>query len=417
MTTPSKMARVEQKAANMLPILAVGEISPEVLLAWEMGCRQFLMHKNVPDTEMVRKVAWGMRDPMIQTWYLDNHNRFNKLSFAEYMKEVRSYWLPSNWDFTVRRKMWSSMQGQRPFNEWAFEIQSLNNLLQDTPSHLTDTDLRRHLEARMHSDLVDKYYAEKIIETDLRKWIEMVGLLDDQRLLDIERFKELHEAVWRAERRKITTSKKSASSARSKPKAGRNMSTTSISSSSRPFTRLPRLTDDERQLLRDNEGCFKCREPFVQHSSNNCPEGFPNGATYTPLTAASISAKKSPMPSAVLGYESDSSEEYVAPFTTLHLTWDCPVDSPVISSSVVVSALIDRGPPTVLIDEAKLSNLASATARYPSLSHVQLHCPVTRNGFSPSCITLNLYTHLALYAQFTAPNLCTFLLSGIGFCM
>ncbi|KAG1760618.1 hypothetical protein EDD22DRAFT_900292 [Suillus occidentalis] len=350
MATPSKMAR--------LPILTVGEISPEVLLAWEMGCRQFLMHKNVPETEMVRK-----------TWYLDDHD--------QYMKEVRSYWLPSNWDIT------------KPFNEWAFEMLSKNNLLQDTPSHLTDTNLRYYLEARMHPDLADKYFAERITETDLCKWIEKVGLLDDKRLYDIERYKELLEAVWRAERRKITTSKKPASSACSNPKAGRNMSTTSISSSSRPFTRLPRLTDDERQLLRDNEGCFKCREPFVQHSSNNCPEGFPDGATYTPLTAASISAKKSPMPSAVLGYESDSSEEYVAPFMTPHLTWDCPVDSPVVSSSVVVSALIDRGSPTVPIDEAKLSNLASATARYPSLSHVQLHCPLTRNGFSSSCITLN----------------------------
>jgi hypothetical protein len=189
------------------------------------------------------------------------------------------------------------------------------------------------------------------------------------------------------------------------------MSTTSISSSSRHFTRLPPLTDDERQLLRDNEGCFKCREPFVQHSSNNCPNGFPDGATYKPLTAASIAAKKTrknsstvavEMLSAVLGDESDSSEECVAPFTTPHLTWDCPVDSPVVSSSVIVSVLIDHGSPAVLIDEAKLSlsNLASAAARYPGLLNVQLHYLVTRDGFPPSCITLNLCTHLALYAQF-----------------
>ncbi|KAG2746332.1 hypothetical protein P692DRAFT_20820289 [Suillus brevipes Sb2] len=288
MTTPSKMARVEQKAANKLPILTVGEISPEVLLAWEIGCRRFCIHKGVPDTEMVSKVAWGMRDPIIQTWYHNDYDRFNKLSFAEYINEVRSYWLPTDWVVTVRQKMWSSMQGQKPFNEWAFEILSKNNLLQGTPSHLTDTNLRYHLEARMHPDLAYKYHAEKTTETDLRKWIKKVGLLDDKRLCDIERYKEAIETALRAERRKITTSKKSASSARSNPKAGRNMSTTSISSSSRPFIRLPPLTDNERQLLRDNEGCFKCREPFVQHSSNNCPNGFPDGATYKPFTAAGV---------------------------------------------------------------------------------------------------------------------------------
>jgi hypothetical protein len=232
------------------------------------------------------------------------------------------------------------MQGLKPFNEWAFEILSKNIFIQDTPSHLTDTNLRYHLEARMHPDLADEYYAEKITETDLRKWIEKVGLLDDKRLYDIAKYKEAVEAVLRAERRKITTSEKPTSSARSNAKAGQKMSTTSISSCSRPFICLPLLTDDDRQLLHDNEGCFKCCDPFVQHLLNNCPKGFPDGATYKPLTAAFIATKKTKkgpstvaaieiggvytvaveMLSAVLGDGSDSSEECMALFTTPHLT-------------------------------------------------------------------------------------------------
>jgi hypothetical protein len=84
------MAHVEQKAANKPPFLTMGEISPEVLHAWEMGCHRFFMHKGVSNTEMVRKVAWGMQDPIIQSWYLNDHDCFNKLSFAEYISEVCS---------------------------------------------------------------------------------------------------------------------------------------------------------------------------------------------------------------------------------------------------------------------------------------------------------------------------------------
>lgn len=237
MSAPSKLARVEQQAANKPPSLTAGEISPEVFRAWEMGCRQFFMHKEIPEGEMVKKVAWGMQEPIIQDWYLNDQDRFNKLSFADYIKEVRAYWLPADWADSVRQKMLLSTQGQKPFNEWAVEVQSKNTLLRDSTSHLNDTNLKYHLESHMHPDLAAEYCTEQITETDLRKWIEKVRLLDEKRLRHLAKHKEAAEAAWRAKRGETTTDRRLASSSHFNSKAGQTTSSSTSSNRSPVYHR------------------------------------------------------------------------------------------------------------------------------------------------------------------------------------
>lgn len=111
------------------PFLTAGQLTPEALKAWEMSCNQFFLHKDTKDEDKVKKVAWGMQDPLIQDWYLTDQERLEKLTFKEYINEVRSYFLPRGWSDILRRKMLASTQGQRPFSEWAVEV-----LSQNTPS-------------------------------------------------------------------------------------------------------------------------------------------------------------------------------------------------------------------------------------------------------------------------------------------
>jgi hypothetical protein len=163
----SKVARADQASVSKPPFLTPGEVTPEVLRAWEMGCTQFFRHKDVPEDEMVGKVAWGMQDPHIQDWYLTNQDEIDLLAFKEYMAEVCKIWLPTGWADTVRRKMLASSQGQHPFSEWAIDIQSQNTLLRGTTSHLTDVHILYHLESHLNADLATDYHAERIIEKNL----------------------------------------------------------------------------------------------------------------------------------------------------------------------------------------------------------------------------------------------------------
>jgi hypothetical protein len=52
--------------------------------------------------------------------------------------------------------------------------------------------------------------------------------------------------------------------------------------------KLPRLTDAERSLLFDNEGCLKCRRFFVKHHAADCPSDFLVTTTYKTLTIEDV---------------------------------------------------------------------------------------------------------------------------------
>ncbi|KZT73450.1 hypothetical protein DAEQUDRAFT_413191 [Daedalea quercina L-15889] len=50
----------------------------------------------------------------------------------------------------------------------------------------------------------------------------------------------------------------------------------------------PPLTEGERRLLRQYEGCFKCRRFFVECRTATCTHGFPEGWKYHTLTIADV---------------------------------------------------------------------------------------------------------------------------------
>jgi hypothetical protein len=65
-----------------------------------------------------------------------------------------------------------------------------------------------------------------------------------------------------------------------------NSAPLNAASSSRAI--LPKLTQVERQLLYDNEGCLKCCQVFTDHMSANCPNNFPDPANYKVLTQSFV---------------------------------------------------------------------------------------------------------------------------------
>ncbi|KAG1785106.1 uncharacterized protein HD556DRAFT_1451069 [Suillus plorans] len=434
MSTNSKFAQVEQSSASKPPFLTAGELTPEVLCTWEMGCTQFFLHKEVKDVEMVKKVAWGMQEPVMQDWYSNNQARLDALTFKDYMAEVCSYWLPSGWADSVRRKMLASMQGQQPFHEWAVNFQGQNTLLRGTLSHLKDDSILYHLEAHMNSDLAADYQAENITETKLCKWIEKVWLLDERCLRYVVQQKDTMEAALRAEHARSAGGKKLTVGTCFNSKAGQM--TNNASSASKPFTCLPSLTEDECQLLCDNDGCFKCREPFAGHGSATCKKGFPNGATYKTLMAVLIVSKRAKkdkgiiaaveaeesdtvavvMPSTVLE-GSDSGEECVAPLQTPHLRWECFVDRPAVFSPLNVSALIDHGSSLVLIGEGLVNKLGLHCRKLPkpilvSLALSQDKSCILLHFVKLSCSSLDQAYKFRTVRAIITPNLCTPLLLG-----
>ena len=316
---------------------AAGDITPEAVRAWEMDCLQFFRQKEVASKDQVGKVAWNLQDPRVQDWYSNECDRLNALTFAEFTKEVRSYWLSSNWTDIVQQKVLSSTQGDKAFHVWAAEVQNQNVLLRGELSHLPEEQLRLHLESHMYPDVLAEYCIAQISEEkDFRKWIEKVRTLDEKRLKDIARQKVAVEEAVRASRM-------------FQPSRSANAKTSKAARARRRVLVPPPLTADERKLLRDNAGCYKCRQFFQNHFSATCTNDFPDPKGYKTLTSADVEAARTKkrakpiaavledelvakhartsieeivkpvavvMPSAVLGDGSESDGECVAPISS-----------------------------------------------------------------------------------------------------
>ena len=379
MSPSSHVGRCEQTTANKPPLLTAGDITPEALRAWEMGCLQFFRQKGLAEEEQVGKVAWNLQDLRVQDWYSHDCERLNAMTFTDFMKEVRSYWLPSDWADSICQKMLSSTQGDKAFHVWAAEVQSQNVLLWGSPSYLPDDNLRFHLESHMHKDLLAEYRAGKVdAEQDLRQWIVAVRKLDEKRLDDLTQQKAVVAEAIRASRSFPASRSTSAG-------------TTKASLDDKARSHVPRLTTEERKLLQDNAGCFKCRQFFQSHTLSTCTNDFPDAKGYKTLTAADVEATRIKkrakpiaaviedepivkrarasveeivepiavvMPSAALGNGSESGDECVAPFSVPHFRWRCLLDGPNTEFSIPVDALIDNGSHLVLIDDALVKKLS-----------------------------------------------------------
>ena len=240
---PSKNAIVEQPDGTKPPVLTAGIITPETARAWERACRQFFLQKNVPEGDQVKRVAWGMHDPRLQDWYLTEQEEIDKLSFAEYMSQLREKWLEADWQSKVRNRLLGTPQGVRNFYEWAIELQSVNALLRDDPSHLSLQQLRYQIEATMNDDLQADCLHENVNdEEDFHAWLQLVKRLDERLQKTCSHQQEVLDQYLRSQNKSHGGggSMKAQATSSARPSTMKGRAT---------FTWLPSLTNAERDLL------------------------------------------------------------------------------------------------------------------------------------------------------------------------
>jgi hypothetical protein len=207
--------------------------------------------------------------------------------------------------------------------------------------------------------------------TELVPWMHELTTIDCKRQTNKKRRMEEMETLLRANKRPNT-------SQYSGGQPPQNRSTTKDTSSDNTFP--PRLTPEERKLLQDHEGCFKCRKFYAGHRSSDCTVVL-SGVGYKMLTAAdaaralkahqksmgttsnvnmvSDTAIQDDMVAAIFpdslglldddfGDTSDQSIMSVsAPLKCDHLLWNCVLNGP--KGLLTVTALIDSGAHLVLM--------------------------------------------------------------------
>ncbi|THG94041.1 hypothetical protein EW026_g7348 [Hermanssonia centrifuga] len=232
----------------------------------------------------------------------------------------------------------------------------------------------QHIESHAFEELrILAETAEVIALADFQEFKETLSDADSKRRIDRNRRKREIEAFITSRARftiPAAPSRTSANAAKpliSGPSAG---STANV----RRAAALPKLTDGERKLLEQSKGCLKCRKLNAGHFAKNCPNGFPDAASYRDLVTGKVAIAPiaeidtvegdifqiphvgavqgtSSAPSCVLTSDDDDwdSNMYVKSSISLpHILWKARLHSP---SSILESTemLIDTGCTTVLI--------------------------------------------------------------------
>ncbi|KAJ7153985.1 hypothetical protein C8R43DRAFT_1126652 [Mycena crocata] len=370
-------------------------MTPLLLSDFSAASNTYFDFKKVDAAERVAAVIGNIRDQEFKNWIRDRptRTRLNAMSFEDFMTAVAAKFLDATWEIDTRYTIAQLRQKiDQKFSSYATEVVSYHTLLIGTESELDAACLRHTLESGMCQDLKDEYGRDKparaVALDQLDAWRVEVDRVDDKRLADRLKQMRIAEALHRADnlKRKADTdgdrtSKKPPSSSSSKP-----VSTTSTSSTR--TRNCPKLTEDEKTLLDDNDGCRKCRRFFVGHVGHNCPNDWPDAASYETLTQAHVDrarpntkgkSKANPITvSAVIpnvedsddsvGTDDDLSREVSTPISLPQLVWDCLLEGPMSNLPIEIQALIDHGSGLVLID----SDVADALA----LRRFQLHKPL-----------------------------------------
>jgi hypothetical protein len=448
----NKEAIASHPILSRAPQLSAGKITPIVIRNFENHVENFFMNaKNKPaEDEKVTKILGCFESPLVNNWIAVNRERLCALTFDKFMNEFRTRWLPRNWVEDIRTQMLGSRLDpkQTTFENWATDVQTLNFALLGTDSYIDDDAIRRQLEANIDPDLRARSRREKVSKIDeFLPWLERMAEIDDERQVDRKRMAEVVE-----EMRPI---KRPFNPARSVNPNRNSFSTgASSSGSSQSHVYPPKLTDEERQILTETDGCFKCRKPNAGHRANKCTVII-SGTNYKPVTRQSSqteSTKKSTRPTPVasltdatsteqsatplaaifpsatiaensfsdLSGDSLSSVSFPSPLKCDHLLWKCHAHGNSDSLSVNTTALIDSGAHMVFIrpDLADRLNLEQFPLPQPELVSVAI------DTSEPNALThfvkLKLSSRDGIFTSTTvtaviARNLCMPIILGLPF--
>ncbi|TFK79084.1 hypothetical protein K466DRAFT_506169 [Polyporus arcularius HHB13444] len=268
MSTPSQNATVLHPVLKQPPILTPGQLTVTAIAEWDHGCNQYFLHaRNITAAQKIPLIAAGFQDRLVQGWYKSNATTLNALSWDDFVADFHAHFLDDHWDQTLRAEMLTeTMTDNDSFLVFVRELELKNTLLINTPCHFSDSQLRDHITARLTDRLRAHVLSDPVLlVTDYAKWKRSMlaedKLWTTKRLAEAKILNDMRDRATRAFQKPPLA-----------PRTTNSNVPTPASSSTYPRLKTPALTEPERTLLRDHQGCFKCRKFYAGHHRDACSE-------------------------------------------------------------------------------------------------------------------------------------------------
>ncbi|KAI0681713.1 hypothetical protein BC835DRAFT_1301955 [Cytidiella melzeri] len=282
MDKTSKYAQVVvSQGTKHLPELTSGLLTPKILALFAQSCRHYFRVKKIADDEQASIAAAGCQDADVSDWWLNNEVRFKAMTFDIVINKMRKRWLKRNWADEIRLQLEQGiMTDDNNFDNWVEKVGRLNGLLKDMDYHLSDSDLHRHLKFRTCYKLcLAACSTEALVHTSFQNLKEFLSLKDEARRDNLAQIRSTARQIIASNANLKVVYKTDATSPTN------NFTTGAARAGS--FIKLPPLMQVERDYLKANNGCFKCRCPFVNHYTKDCPNDYPDPKTHQPLATSS----------------------------------------------------------------------------------------------------------------------------------
>ncbi|KAJ7367142.1 hypothetical protein DFH08DRAFT_797975 [Mycena albidolilacea] len=162
---------------------------PVIVHEFELAFMNYCTIKDITDDKQTKTLIRCFCDHHVTDVLADPEERKTLLkgTVPNFMKQIRSIVLQPGWEDDHRITMMACRHLQSDsFFMFASTIRSMNSLVVNTESHLTNERLCSHLKSVMCRDLLDDYRANPIAKavatTKLSLWLHKVKHIDDARL-------------------------------------------------------------------------------------------------------------------------------------------------------------------------------------------------------------------------------------------
>ena len=258
-------------------------------------CHNYVTNKEIAGDKQMIKVITMLKGYIWEDWVSVHYDELKTLSLSNFLQHFKDTFMPTKWEMDVQVKLNVLNQSKnQTFHDYSTSVQNINSLLHGMDSFLDDAKLHTHIKAGMdltlarHTCAHDKKFH---LITKFHPWLDALKELDT----DIQ----AKCAECRAELEAMTKSvchKSHDDCMLSDPSNKYNIPSAPLKSitpsnapsclSSKDYP--PKLTPKEGSLLINNHGCMKCCKLFVFNMKFECPNDFPKGTGYKPITQGAV---------------------------------------------------------------------------------------------------------------------------------
>lgn len=266
----------------------LGPLTPTNLETWLGQCEDaFAIYavtksEKSPDIDEVTKIRLigsNMQEPSMAAWWSATRAESLKLKWEAFEKSIRSRFMPKGYKLLALRTFFICEQGNLSFSDYASALADARNAVGTTT--ITASIYRYQLLFHAHPMLVLRIMAIPDFDIDKTNFDDLVALMSMQ---------------WDSLTAEGLIGTRSSGGSRSAPSMSNPVHPTSNA------TRLPPLTEAEKERLSTLGGCWRCRKApqdtsWVPHVGRTCPGdaalGISPGRDYVP--PAPVSVKKEPV--------------------------------------------------------------------------------------------------------------------------